>query len=795
MSKITVKDKLRQIQKDSKEPELFPYLKKLFEKKGFQNVEITHGNSEYGKDLVFSKYDKDYQEERWYCSVVKNRDAKQSDFESGGEVLRQIETAFKTPYINSKGQEKFIGTVYVIINGAITFNAKSIIKTQLHPSFVSNIIIWNYQNLEKEFSTNIRLEFIGQYDIELNTFKENQIIKLSRLQNSDKLFQGLNIEDINDIFVNVNTSYRKKLNEINSYKNFDLKAEKIKKNKHTELDDAIDILNSPNDFIIYGIPTSGKTLLLKRIGYHALTSQKDVLDAVFFIELGNYNGKIEKFNIEEIYKNQYFEFTDGEILEREKFDRLIILFDGLDELIQDSDKIIILQKIHEYRKEASRNEDKKIKLILSTRTTDIIDKSNLLNDFEQVELLPFNIGQALNLVKKIIPNNHKKSNAFVEAIKESILKDSLTRTPLALTLMAILYRDDEIDLMELPANITELFNKFTDYYLNRWDSSKGLTLQYKYEEAKQILAFIALKMHKDEINQISVTELSEFLNDLKNKYDYEDLKDINQFIKSLKERIGLVYYDNKLDIFRFYNFCFQEYFSSISIDDSNEDILLNRFFVEFWENTIVFYCGKQPKREIFLGKVKDKIIPVDLKNQYQYLVILSKCLQASHLISRNAKNEYIIKLVIAFDKFYKSIISEGKEGKGLAPLRSTLDLILEFRDFFNKIFSSKHLNNVDFEDNIISLFEKHKNEFSDVTLYSMMHFLSFKNQEPFYLEEFISVDDLNPRWSRIIYIDINLLHLKKKVNEKLFRKIKKKQARNREYILEQFNQSSLLHLK
>ena len=88
-------------------------------------------------------------------------------------------------------------------------------------------------------------------------------------------------------------------------------------------------------------------------------------------------------------------------------------------------------------------------------------------------MLPFDIGQAFKLVKKIIPDNKSKASQFVEAIRDQQLSNTLTRTPMALTLMAILYKEDAIDLKELPANITELYNKFSDYYLDRSDATKG----------------------------------------------------------------------------------------------------------------------------------------------------------------------------------------------------------------------------------------------------------------------------------------------------------------------------------
>ena len=53
----TVRDKLEYIKKNCYETELFEDLQQLFRDKGFSNVKITHGTKEFGKDLVFSKFD------------------------------------------------------------------------------------------------------------------------------------------------------------------------------------------------------------------------------------------------------------------------------------------------------------------------------------------------------------------------------------------------------------------------------------------------------------------------------------------------------------------------------------------------------------------------------------------------------------------------------------------------------------------------------------------------------------------------------------------------------------------
>ena len=161
MEFTSVKDKLAHINKNEKEPFLFPILKQLFLAKKYDCVEITHGNNEYGKDIVFKEYDSKLGNERWYAVVVKNKNASMEDFEDGGEINRQIKLSFQHPFMDSAGNEQYINSVIVIVNGTISHQAKSVLNKVLPPHFRNNVDNWNYQKLEEEISKEIKDIFLS----------------------------------------------------------------------------------------------------------------------------------------------------------------------------------------------------------------------------------------------------------------------------------------------------------------------------------------------------------------------------------------------------------------------------------------------------------------------------------------------------------------------------------------------------------------------------------------------------------------------------------------------------------
>ncbi|PJJ83332.1 NACHT domain-containing protein [Mucilaginibacter auburnensis] len=830
MNHFTVKDKLRTIKESRKETTLFPYLQQLFAKMDYQDVQITHGIHEYGKDLVFREHDSKKRIDRYTAVVVKNKDSGQTDFEDGGEVMRQIKLAFDHPFVNDKGENITISEVLVVINGTVSPQVKSILKNTILPKFLSNVEIWNYQRLTQEIENYIKDDFLSNYEMAINNFKNSQIHNLSKVENTKELFHGLSIKDINDIYVSVKTSYQRFQEKKETYIKYDEDVKAVKRTE--ELDDSLIIGRDHKDFFVYGLPTSGKSLLLKRIGINALNENYEKPVAVFYWEFASIKENVDLLSS---LKSQYAAATN-EAINFTKFSKLILLFDGLDEIKDPKVKSLILENVLQLKiqlqvQEDSFKKDKKAKydafqiakqllsdpfsklkvsneiidadcfnknfnvqLIISSRDRNFIQEHEILNSFEKVELLPFDVGQAFKLVKKLIPNDVSKSNHFVNALKDGLLTNKLVRTPLALTLMAILYREDQIDLSELPANITELYNKFTDYYLERWDSSKGLGSQYKYEEARQIMAMIASKMHCEGEKSITESNLSTLLEEIKGEYDFKDLKDISGFIDSLKDRQGLIQYDEHLNEFYFYHLTFQEYFASVAFDDSNESVLNENFFSDWWENTMIFYCGKQPKRDKFIKELYTKNVASNFNQSYKYFSLISRCLQANHLISRNLKYKILLSLLHNFDLFYTQLLeNDSEQESGITYWLTTIDFTIQLRDIFLNHLSTKHLNIEDLNSAYSEI--KGSETYSDMTKYCLAYLLTTRLKDSMYLIDFLNVPGLNVRWSRIVYVDLRMQKLDKGLEDKILSKINKRQGKNKDYIKKQLKERAIKHLK
>ncbi|HVA97534.1 MAG TPA: ATP-binding protein, partial [Bacteroidia bacterium] len=406
----TVREKLEYIQKECRETELFEDLKQLFKDKGFDNVTITHGTTEFGKDLIFSKYDDTFGEDKWYGVVVKNKNATQNDFMQGHEIGNQINAGVTVPFKDSKAKENPISGLFVVINGKVSDQATTVLSKYILPIVLPHIKIWDYQKLADEIDTHSKKSFLDNLEPALNTYIQSQIKILSNISASSDVYD-LKLDDINQIFINVQTTHSRELKKINSYISFDDKKDKF---KEEDVEGSNEILNSNDNFIIHGIATSGKTLFLKRIGIKALNANNFKTNAVFYFDLQNF--KEEKFNILSLVAEQYKTLTKGDEFNKDDYSKIILLFDSIDFIKKIDLRIMIFKEIEEFIKS---KEFQSLQVVITTRNIEFTKSNGLLIDFKDTELLPFNFNQALKLVKKIIPNNEHKATNFLRALKHN----------------------------------------------------------------------------------------------------------------------------------------------------------------------------------------------------------------------------------------------------------------------------------------------------------------------------------------------------------------------------------------
>ena len=90
-----------------------------------------------------------------------------------------------------------------------------------------------------------------------------------------------------------------------------------------------------------------------------------------------------------------------------------------------------------------------------------------------------------------------------------------------------------------PANITELFKRFTEVMLGRWDESKGFAQLHQAPLKDFLLKRVAVAMHKERRTNVPLQELRKVLTNELRKRRVESNTDVDQLVEEIVYRSGL----------------------------------------------------------------------------------------------------------------------------------------------------------------------------------------------------------------------------------------------------------------
>lgn len=133
-----------------KETDLHIRLKRLFEKMGYQDVRITHGPSEAGKDLVMWRLDEAGR--RLNVAVVAKPGVVNGSAETGkrtaGGVYYQIKSCFNAPFVDSLAlQTRQVDRVIVIASHRYTEEARISLERCADSEWRDQVTLWDGDEL------------------------------------------------------------------------------------------------------------------------------------------------------------------------------------------------------------------------------------------------------------------------------------------------------------------------------------------------------------------------------------------------------------------------------------------------------------------------------------------------------------------------------------------------------------------------------------------------------------------------------------------------------------------------
>lgn len=713
------------------------------------------------------------------------------------------DTSGGTPLLDEAQLQSYIGRPYFLEQVCGTYVQRNKVHSAQHQTHAevyvaleNALVVYIFAILNNYASINTVVGTVVTTQTQVANYK-NYVQSILTYNMSIKMLEadfGVRIDALDEFEVKLKAKAKKRKEERDEYLKDSSQYSFIPLKFLPEIEGVM----SNNKFILlHGIATSGKSTILKKLGKDFLAKYSSPY--LFYFELGEIFKKNNGNNIYHEIQSVYKEKTGIELEFDDVNEKVLILLDGLDEVPLKSSRDVIIQQVIDFKKYNN------IQVVITSRTNDYItNDATLENHFEKFELLPISVNDIITIGEKILGHG-SQFNSFVKMVKKSSLLKAFPKTPLTSILLAILFKEKEIDVKDLPKNITELYKKFIDLFLNRWDKGKGVSEQFEIQKKEFVLQSIAVHMQRNRMISIPEKDLELFITDLKAKKRIGGPKDTQTHLLTLCERTCVLVKDDFHGSYKFFHLTIQEYLAAQKFDYKDDDLLVNNFYDEWWLNPNIFYAGNKTDYPDILKRIADcEVYPGDPESKFNYVAHSSQVLLAAHNIDNTVRYALLQSMVKIFDEFSKEVVNliatvtENDETKNtkITKIRNQtlLDVILSLREVFMEFFASP-----DFQEELNNLWEKllygkDKIAMGDITLYCLSYCLAISTKDAKYLEDFVLTDNIevNSRWYKIVDVDITIKKLDSK-RKKIKLKIRNVATRNNDYIQKQFKERIARH--
>lgn len=369
---------------------------------------------------------------------------------------------------------------------------------------------------------------------------------------------------------------------------------------------ALDLVNEKDRLFILGKPGAGKTTLLKYITL--LGAQEKIQSVPIFISLNDFAQS--KLDLRE-YIEQQFEicsfpdaanFIEDGLLKK---GRAIILFDGLDEVNEESgERQKITRTLSIFTSQYPAN-----KYVVTCRVA-AMDYS--FEKFPYVEIADFTSQQIESFAKKWFVSNPSKGPLFIKELSKeqnSGLRE-LAQTPILLNLLCLNFEET----FSFPPRRVEIYEEAIDALLKKWDVSrnikrddiyKGLSVGRKRQLFSKIAAdyFDAGEIFFKEKDVAK--KITEFLETLP-IMEGSDPPDGETVLKAIEAQHGLLV-ERAYGIHSFSHLTLQEYFVAKYIVDHISDgalkkLIQNNLIDNRWREVFLLTSSLLAEASAFLAQ-------------------------------------------------------------------------------------------------------------------------------------------------------------------------------------------------
>lgn len=604
--------------------EFHPILKNLFANmRHITNVEYTHGTNEKGADFVLTRFD-EVLGDTYYIGVIVKIGKIQQDFT---DIERQINECELQRFAFNGKKKITLSEIWVVTNDSISNNAEEKIHHNFSNKKISFIENGKIVKLIDQYLPNFWFDYgikIGQYLENLH----NRIVEMDKNLNLVKCS--------NDSFY----IEQDIVEQESEYK----KSNKVTKRKKVNI---FQVIKDKNIVMIEGGMGAGKSKLLREIvkkySDGEVYSQEKILPVIVQYNnlIQNYNTNIDNFILSEVDQETLLEHTNGH--------KILLLVDSIDECnIQLSEQLSSIQTIVDYVKS-----HKNFNVVFTSRPLHGVSESKkYLGDIFLYEILPLSLTRILDFLYKICQETNL-SKRIIEDLKKSQLFKELPKTPVAAMILANLLNENS---KELPSNITELYSKYTELMLGRWDIDKGLQSQKEYEASESVAMQLSLYFINNNLSSIGIDETKKIFHEylVKRNLKIDPLKLYEKVIG----RSGLLIENKFSSTVMFKHKTFAEYLYARWFDKKSALPIDEKIYDVYWDTIYFFYIGLKKDCSELLQSIVD-LKPNSDAQRFNRIVNMSNYFLAGFSTPYEIISKNLYKVILEASKLYIEIV-QGK---------------------------------------------------------------------------------------------------------------------------------------
>ncbi|MBA8882268.1 NACHT domain-containing protein [Dokdonella fugitiva] len=560
-------------------------VRRLFYRLGLKDGRDLCGPEEHGKDALF--YSLDLMGEKEYVAVqtkVGNINLSGKATTNLLDITAQLRTARESPYVCVSTRTKiFVSKVYLIASGRINAHARERIVESIKDVGIKFLDRDDLITKIDETCPEIWLDIDAELSPYLQALEKRVEDQAVISNDAGMVFgaQGGFLAAADESYIDVKlicpSTKREQVN--GRWKDsFDLKE--IRGSGLAKL--------SASKILVLGEAGSGKSTLLIRLAYLLAKQERSRLSRTYRVPVpvrarDILEAKSEEFLIAcaRSVQRQTGLSKSPFSLDDAKAGRLFLLVDALDEVLGDSNRRTVIQRLNEFHAQYP-----KCCVIVTARAYGSIERIGEIASYERYRISAIGIKEAEKIVRRVNKTgiDDGKSRELLRKIDNI---HGIDLNPLLVTVFALIA---EADKRDIPANITELFNKFTELMLGRWDQEKGLSLQYQEKMKEHLLGRFTFELHRGRKTRFSLEQFRGFAEQYLSQINA--LKDLEPVVHETIERSGLFRdQDGELE---YRHHLLQEFFAAKGLP--NLDFIKSVIAEDWWRNSIVFYFGSNPER-------------------------------------------------------------------------------------------------------------------------------------------------------------------------------------------------------